>query len=93
MIAFVQNQRDEVRTLDVAGAIRSVRWGTAKNENLIADLAVRRLTPLECERLQGFPDGWTATPGNSDRQRYRQLGNAIAVPVAEWVLQRIADAQ
>lgn len=51
---------------------------------------VRRLTPVECERLQGFPDGWTGIPGNSDTQRYRQLGNAVAVPVAEWVLRRVA---
>jgi DNA (cytosine-5)-methyltransferase 1 len=49
--------------------------------------AVRRLTPLECERLQGFPDGWTE--GFADSVRYRMLGNAVAVPVAEWVLRRI----
>lgn len=49
---------------------------------------VRRLTPLECERLQGFPDGWTA--GQSDAARYRQLGNAVAVPVSEWIARRIA---
>lgn len=48
---------------------------------------VRRLTPLECERLQGFPDGWTA--GQSDSTRYRQLGNAVAVPVVEWIAKRI----
>jgi DNA (cytosine-5)-methyltransferase 1 len=48
---------------------------------------VRRLTPLECERLQGFPDGWT--DGQSDSARYRQLGNAVAVPVVEWLAQRI----
>ncbi|HEY6115098.1 MAG TPA: DNA cytosine methyltransferase [Candidatus Dormibacteraeota bacterium] len=50
-------------------------------------LAVRRLTPKECERLQGFPDDWTA--GQSDAARYRQLGNAICVPVAEWLGRRI----
>lgn len=49
--------------------------------------AVRRLTPTECERLQGFPDGWTAT--QSDSVRYRQLGNAVCVPVAEWIGRRI----
>lgn len=49
---------------------------------------VRRLTPTECERLQGFPDGWTA--GQSDSHRYRQLGNAVAVPVAQWIAQRMA---
>lgn len=48
---------------------------------------VRRLTPLECERLQGFPDGWTA--GQADSPRYRQMGNAVAVPVFEWVARRV----
>lgn len=54
--------------------------------------AVRRLTPVECERLQGYPDGWTATSNGkpqSDSARYRQLGNSIAVPVFEWVARRI----
>ena len=51
---------------------------------------VRRLTPTECERLQGFPDGWTAVTGQADSHRYRQLGNAVAVPVAEWIARRIA---
>lgn len=46
-------------------------------------MSVRRLTPTECERLQGFPDGWTE--GESDSARYRMLGNAVAVPVAEWI--------
>ncbi len=44
---------------------------------------IRRLTPLECERLQGFPDGWT--DGVSDSQRYKQLGNAVTVNVVEAV--------
>lgn len=54
--------------------------------------AVRRLTPVECERLQGYPDGWTATSGGrdqSDSARYRQLGNSIAVPVFAWVARRL----
>jgi DNA (cytosine-5)-methyltransferase 1 len=53
----------------------------------------RRLTPLESERLQGFPDGWTATSNGrpqADRDRYVQLGNSVAVPVFEWVARRIA---
>jgi DNA (cytosine-5)-methyltransferase 1 len=50
-------------------------------------VAVRRLTPLECERLQGFPDGWTG--GQSDSARYRELGNAVCVPVARWIGSRI----
>ena len=43
--------------------------------------------PVECERLQGFPDGWTE--GFSDTTRYRMLGNAVAVPVVEWIAQRL----
>ena len=50
-------------------------------------VGVRRLTPTECERLQGFPDNWT--DGQSDSTRYRQLGNAVAVPVVEWIVRRI----
>jgi DNA (cytosine-5)-methyltransferase 1 len=52
---------------------------------------VRRLTPTECESLQGFPDGWTA--GQSDSARYRQLGNAVCVPVAEWIGKRIMETE
>jgi len=50
---------------------------------------VRRLTPLECERLQGFPDGWTE--GQADSHRYKQMGNAVAVPVVEWIMQGIVE--
>lgn len=53
------------------------------------DIAVRRLTPVECERLQGFPDGWTS--GGSDVSRYRMLGNAVAVPVVEWIAKRLVE--
>ena len=49
--------------------------------------AVRRLTPTECERLQGFPDGWT--DGQADSHRYKQMGNAVTVNVAEWIGKRI----
>lgn len=45
---------------------------------------VRRLTPTECERLQGFPDGWT--DGQADSNRYKQMGNAVAVPVVSWIV-------
>jgi len=50
--------------------------------------SVRRLTPTECERLQGFPDGWT--DGQADSHRYKQMGNAVTVNVAEWIGKRIA---
>jgi DNA (cytosine-5)-methyltransferase 1 len=52
-----------------------------------ATSTVRRLTPTECERLQGFPDGWTE--GQADSHRYKQMGNAVAVPVVEWIINRI----
>jgi len=50
---------------------------------------VRRLTPLECERLQGFPDDWTV-PAGTDSQRYRQMGNAVTVNVVQWIGGRLA---
>jgi len=75
---------------------------TEPGEHLVATAGVRRLTPLECERLQGFPDGWTCLCGEghrgsqfcrcSDTPRYRALGNAVSVPVAQWIAQRILTA-
>ena len=50
-------------------------------------LRIRKLTPVECERLQGFPDGWTS--GVSDTQRYRQMGNAVTVPVVEYIAKEL----
>jgi DNA (cytosine-5)-methyltransferase 1 len=61
------------------------RMGTGGNN--VPLVGIRRLTPTECERLQGFPDGWT--DGQADSVRYRQLGNAVAVPVVEWIGKRI----
>ena len=60
-----------------------------------ADLIVRRLTPLECERLQGFPDFWTEQGGGraiSDTSRYQMLGNSIAVPCVAYIMQGIYHA-
>lgn len=53
-------------------------------------LYIRRLMPIECERLQGFPDGWTEIPGASDSARYRALGNSIAVPCFVYIFQNLA---
>jgi len=52
---------------------------------------VRRLTPIECERLQGFPDNWTDVCSNS--QRYKQMGNAVTVNVIEWIGKQIMEGQ
>lgn len=51
--------------------------------------SVRRLTPTECERLQGFPDGWTQLGDTSDSRRYAALGDAVTVNVAEWLGRRL----
>ena len=53
---------------------------------------IRRLTPLECERLQGFPVGWTNIPSASDSARYKALGNSVAIPCVEFVMKGIATA-
>ena len=61
-------------------------------EEYSATNLVRRLTPLECERLQGYPDGWTDIPGASDSARYKALGNSVAIPCVEFIMSRIAAA-
>ena len=53
------------------------------------NMKIRRLTPTECERLQGFPDGWTG--GVSDTQRYKQMGNAVTVNVIEVIGRRMIE--
>ena len=73
---------------------------TAKGPSAVCESTVRRLTPLECERLQGFPDGWTDigdyidTKGKkrktSDTARYKALGNSIALPPWAWLLERLS---
>jgi DNA (cytosine-5)-methyltransferase 1 len=61
----------------------------SKSNTFIIVPAVRRLTPLECERLQGFPDNYTLIPGASDTARYQIIGNSMAVPVMHWIGKRI----
>jgi DNA (cytosine-5)-methyltransferase 1 len=72
---------------------QTIRSHTASNVNIggmMDSQVVRRLTPKECERLQGFPDDWTAD--QADSNRYKQCGNAVAVPVVEWIITRIISA-
>lgn len=57
--------------------------GTGRGTPVVTASTVRRLTPIECERLQGFPDDHTA--GQADSHRYKQCGNAVSVPVANYV--------
>lgn len=59
-------------------------------------IGVRRLTPLECERLMGWPDGWTSMSDTgepiADTHRYHMTGNGVVAPVAEWIMRRIITA-
>ncbi len=73
---------------DISPTVSRV-WGTGGNN--VPFVGVRRLTPTECERLQGFPDGWT--DGQSDTQRYKQLGNAVSIPPVEWIGRRIINIE
>ena len=60
------------------------------NDNSPAIRLIRRLVPQECELLQGYPPGWTDMPGASDSARYKALGNSVAVPCVEYLMQGIA---
>lgn len=66
---------------------------TGADQHLFTQMRVRRLTPRECERLQGFPDDFTLIPyrgkAASDGPRYKALGNSMAVPVMRWIGERI----
>ena len=89
------NQVDVSKTLDTSrGLDPSCNQGGL---GLVQSMAVRRLTPTECERLQGFPDNYTNIPWRKkeespDGPRYKALGNSMAVPVMYWIGKRIADA-
>ena len=144
-VAFSQNQREEVRIMELAGTLAAERgthqqtfiaepqtfvkvirsgardadgnlppevWREEQtNPTLnqftidttgaqsVATGTVRRLTPTECERLQGFPDGWTSQRidekkgliEQADSSRYKQMGNAVAVPCVEWIMARLVE--
>lgn len=67
------------------------------SRNVFVGASVRRLTPRECERLQGLPDDWTRWGSDgrelSDSRRYHMIGNAVAVPVVEWIGRRLLAVQ
>lgn len=84
-VSWHENKGGSFSTDETARALRS------NASHSYQGVGVRRLTPTECERLQGFPDGWTA--GQADGPRYRQLGNAVCVPVIEWIGKRIMEVR
>jgi DNA (cytosine-5)-methyltransferase 1 len=97
-VAFAENQRGEIYTSDVTNAL--ARQGGKPDQGYAATLqgsSVRKLTPRECERLQGFPDDYTLVPYRgkpaADGPRYKALGNSMAVPVMRWIGERIAKVE
>jgi DNA (cytosine-5)-methyltransferase 1 len=95
-VAFAQNTRDEVREMPVIGAL-AAQPGMKQTSYVRTAMQVRRLTPRECERLQGFPDDYTLIPWRgkpaADGPRYKALGNSMAVPVMRWIGERIAQVE
>jgi DNA (cytosine-5)-methyltransferase 1 len=90
-----------VKELDQTCQTVTSRWGTGGNNvplvSFSSNMMVRRLTPIEVERLQGFPDDYTNIPWRGktapDSRRYKAMGNSMAVPVMRWLGQRIADIE
>ena len=87
----------EIGEPDIYNSLRAGDGSSSRQQALITpDYAVRRLTPLECERLQGWPDGHTALTADgtpiADSHRYRMAGNGITAPVAEWVCRQLDHA-
>lgn len=80
----------KAKLADVASPLETRhRFGNQGGDVIQTDLSVRRLTPLECERLQGFPDHYTAIPGAADGPRYKALGNSMTTHVMHWIGSRI----
>lgn len=96
-LAFAQNQVGEVRVNDVTNTLNTNSNASGRNTPMVQqDYRVRRLTPVECERLQGFPDEYTRIPWRGkpaedcpDGLRYRALGNSMACNVMRWIGRRI----
>jgi DNA (cytosine-5)-methyltransferase 1 len=85
-MTLAQRQSNSEYVIDeVASTISQRDYKSATD--LIVEPIVRRLTPKECERLQGFPDDWTVS--QSDSSRYKMMGNAVTVPVVEWIIKRM----
>ena len=97
---FYVREEDTARTLDAAKGLNPTcsQGGTAITQPVMQAMTVRRLTPRECERLQGFPDDWTLIPWRGkaadqcpDGPRYKALGNSMAVNCMEWIGERIVE--
>ena len=78
---------------EISGTLQAGTSGTSLNSvhPIRLHMLLRRLIPVECERLQGFPDHWTDIPKASDSARYKALGNSVAIPCVEFILKGLAD--
>ena len=85
-LAFAQKQSHSQYKLDDKSSTLTQR-DYKSFADIVIEPVVRRLTPKEYERLQGFPDDWTASQPNSSR--YKMMGNAVSVPVVEWIIKRM----
>ena len=93
---YARQRVDEFRNDDIAST-QSARQAKDATDLVVEPdrqyaQFIRRLTPLECERLQGFPDDWTNIPGASDSARYRALGNSVAIPCVEFIMRSLKEA-
>lgn len=102
VVAFAERTRAEGRNLETQDELAYAltnpgSGGRAHSRQIAGSFGVRRLTPRECERLQGYPDDWTRWGDDgreiSDSARYRMLGNAVCLPTVEWIAQRIKKFQ
>ena len=91
---FTINGSDDCLINNKAYSLNTNSNATGRNvSKLFNSLGVRRLTPLECERLQGFKDNWTNIPGATNSKRYKACGNSMAVPVIKWLGKRILEVE
>jgi DNA (cytosine-5)-methyltransferase 1 len=94
-VAFSMQGFADYKESEKASSIRSRDYKDS-TDLITSGFAVRRLTPTECERLQGFPDGWTALGHDnkkiSDSARYKALGNSVALPCIDFLMSRIREA-
>ena len=103
-LTYQMNGFGDYRDANVASSCKQ-RDFKDSTDLAITNMVVRRLTPMECERLQGFPDGWTdigdwvktdkrgreiKVKGSADSSRYKALGNSIALPFWDWMMRRMA---
>lgn len=85
IVCMIDSNGHSAKDENIAGTIKH----GGEPPMVASNYTVRRLMPVECERLQGFPDGWTDLGGTIDSARYKALGNSMAVPVILWLGQQI----